>query len=436
MIDQDGSEQIHNQDQGLHRESRTSQGVRQARSAPQAPPRVNASSHQSERAGSRAPASSRQYEVTQATGYAEESTPLGQNSRSRPISSMRAGRASRVRGPLRNSNDFRNGTQAQTDDTEFEELLPREPERVSYYPQFTTQNGNFVSQYHQSGGPMPLQYGQNGQHHHYHVGLGGTVPGVNQGQMPPPLQYENSYSGPTGHSMPNITPQSHQNPYPQPPHYQSFKGLWQPSGLLYANRPARLIEFNPMSDAHGSQNTVIWPQRGNFAEPGSSCDHTVCIWPSHLSVEERHERGIFTREELRQRGMAPPAQPTRRRDSRTDPAVDLSHEETSTASAEGLNPEAINAALADSPDIRDLTSHVDHEPEATTAAAVAASDPRDASLVLPNKGKGAKKRAGSPPAQNSRRPSKKPRVSHGDIYQRPDGTVWFRAFGASVSGKL
>ena len=32
------------------------------------------------------------------------------------------------------------------------------------------------------------------------------------------------------------------------------------------------------------------------------------LWPSHLSVEERHRRGIFTREELAERGMAP-AQP-------------------------------------------------------------------------------------------------------------------------------
>ena len=436
MIEEDGNGQIHIQDQEPRRRPRTSQGARQASRAPQAPFLVHASSYQSERAGSRAPASSRQREVIQATGCAEESTPLGQDSRGRSVSSTRASWASRVRDPHGRSNNFRNRTQAQTDDTEFEELLPREPEGVAYYPQFSTPNGSFVSQYHQSGGPMPLQYGQNVQHHQYHAGSGGTneyIPGINQGQIPP-LQYGNPYYGPTGHDVPNMTPQSHQNPYLQPPHYQSSNGLWQPSGLPYANRQARLIELDPRSNANRSQSTAERSQSDNAAERGSSYDHTVCIWPSHLSVEERHRRGIFTREELRERGMAPPAQPTYRR--RPDPAADLSPEERSTASAAGLNPVATNAASADGPDIIDLISHVDHEPEETTVVAVAASDPVCTGLVLKIKGKTAEKRAGSPPAKYSRRPSKKPRLCHGDIYQRPDGTIWFRAPGASVSGKL
>ena len=435
----DGNGPTRDQAQSSRQGSRIAQGGRQAS---QSSFSVNVASNQSERTVCRPPAPSSQRRITQLAEPGDVWTPPDQIPRGRTNSSARARGTSRARGRRGRTSSSRNGgPEAQTQIVHRDTFtLPQQTADWLSSPQHNIQNRTFASQQHQASGPMPVQYWQNVQQTHYQPGSGdlyGFVPGVNPGQIPPP-QYRNSYPGPGEHVMPNNTVQHPPNPYLQPSHHQSYNEPGQPLGVPYANGSAyaRATEFDLSSNEGRSQSTPGGPQRANA---GSYYDDSEFLWPSHLSDEERHSRGIFTREELRERGMAPSAHPTPRtgpRARRRDPAALLSREDSSIAPADGVDQEATEEASADSPANINISSAVDRQLVELTGASPAADDPVDSNLGTIKKGRRGKKRAGSPLARKSPVSRKKPHFIHGETHQRPDGSIWFRAPGSTVSGKL
>ena len=344
-----------------------------------------------------------------------------------------------------------------------EESVPREPSDVFYNQQYGGQNSAFASPVDQSGGLVPFQNGQSARNHPYYPSSSGPnrfIPAVHSGQVAPP-QYGESYSAPGEHTMPNIAFQPNQNPYLQP-YNQSFNGIGQPARSAYANGSnfARVTEVDSRFDNNRIQSTVRGFQRATLVQSRSYDDETELIWPSHLSDEERHARGIYTREERHARGiytreerrefgmvrLAQITSPTPQRRRRTGPAANRSPEYPSTAPAGGFNQEATNPGSANHLATIDLTSDIDDDPEDANLESPAVAEPTEVGLVHTKKGKTGRKRAGSQLARSSRAGSqlarssraapKRPRIFHGELHHRPDGTVWFRAPGSDVSGKL
>ena len=334
-----------------------------------------------------------------------------------------------------------------------EESVPREPSDVFYNQQYGGQNNAFASRVDQSGGLVPFQNRQSAQNHSYYPGSSrsnGLIPAVHSGHVAPP-QYGESHPAPGEYTMPNIAFQPNQNPYLQP-YNQSFNGIGQPARSAYANGSnfARVTEVDSRFDNNRIQSTVGGFQSAVPIESRSYDDETDRLWPSHLSDEERHARGIYTREERHARGiynreerrefgmvrLAQITSPTPQRRRRTGPAANRSPEYPSTAPTGGFNQEASNPGSANHLATIDLTSDIDDDPEDANVESPAVGEPTEVSLVLKKKGKTGRKRAGSPVARSSRAAPKRPRVFHGELHQRPDGTVWFRAPGSDVSGKL
>lgn len=298
------------------------------------------------------------------------------------------------------------------------------------FPLPNSQNGFHPSPYQQPGATMGFQHGQYPHQHPYYphypppYGANEFCARSNPGQIPP--QSGSAFSAHGGFGVNAAMPYDPPGFYYQPPLQPTPHGFPQPYGS--ANRRPETVYFTGNSSRYPGVPGL--PHGTAVSRPGSRYDDSDWLWPCHLSSRVRHDRGSFSNEELHTREMVSPD------DDDGEAAKDPSPA-TSPASVEIVSIEERRERGMGSPGGGNRGEAMNTSPASSAASveivSISSTDEDD-------DGEPPRKKIKLPATKTDKRylgphPMKKIRRDHGQVRNSDDGSIWFRANGASEWGQ-